>query len=442
MTQYLWRQSFWGDEVSLLNNISEKSFGELFTGGLEHGQAAPPLFLAAQKLLSLPLGLNEYSQRLLPMLMGAAAMAAFACLAWRILPPEAATLAAAALCFSDRFLWHCTEVKQYAGDVLCAILLTWMALQLRDVRRFFWLSVAAAALVWFSHTVVFVYAAISVLMLIRHRWRALACNAVFLVSFAALWRCSIRHQSNDAYLQEFWRQDLADWSRPLHIPLWLIHQLWSVGGYAMQPVGVAEAVLSALMIVGTISWITLRRWEILGLCLGPLAWLIAAAAARQYPLSGARVDFFVVPGLLMAAGQGFLVLPGRGWKALAVAVLLIPMLALDARAVVLPRVRMNLRPVAEQLRARFQPGEVIYADQVGDVLRWYWPNSPPVIDRVPIDRASTDWFWYVIAGKPENLMREEETNLKAISHHATEIVADRITVRGGAAFHFREDSFH
>src|SRR5271156_6527538 len=69
LVQYLWRQSYWGDEIALLNNIGRKTFAQLFTGGLTHSQAAPPIFLGAQKWMWLGFGSGEYSQRLIPMLM-------------------------------------------------------------------------------------------------------------------------------------------------------------------------------------------------------------------------------------------------------------------------------------------------------------------------------------------------------------------------------------
>jgi hypothetical protein len=172
--------------------------------------------------------------------------------------------------------------------------------------------------------------------------------------------------------------------------------------------------------------------------------VIFAAGAGQYPLTGARVDFFLVPGLLIAACEGVAALAAttqlRWWIALIVAVLIGPMIWMDVTAVFLPRVRMNVRPVAEALRVRRKDDEPIFTGTCGEVLSWYWPDiSGEVRSGVPVDTTGAKTFWYVTAGKPENLMREEAANLGRIEKHARETGGDRVTVRGGAAFHFTED---
>lgn len=469
--QYLWRQSYWGDEVAILGNIRRDGFGQMFAGGLSHSQAAPPLFMAVEKVMWMAFGPGEYSERLLPVLMGIGAMAAFAGLARRVLPPWPAALAVALLCFSDRFLWHASEVKQYAGDVLCAVVLIWMAMGGKEEmnaealrrggkreeaegispRRFLWLSLCCGLLIWLSHPVVFVYAAVSAVMagrLIRGRGRGigayLIANALFLVSFAALFWFSIRPQSADAYLQDFWRGSMVDWSRPLGIPLWLGRQLWSVGGYALAPVAVSEVLLCGLILLGAAAWVRRGEWGLVGLCLGPVAWVIVAAGVGAYPLSGARVDFFLAPGLLIAACEGVAaaaaVLRGRAWVAAMVCVLVGPMIWMDVTALFWPRVRMNVRPLAEALRRRRLEDEPIYTGACGEVLSWYWPTmGGDVSTGVPVEATGAKTFWYVTAGKPENLLKEEAGNLGRIDRHAKEIGGDRISVRGGVAVHFIED---
>jgi hypothetical protein len=481
LIQYLWRQSYWGDEVSILNNIVHKSFAQLFTGGLDHSQAAPPIFLAIQKLMALNFGSAEYSERFFPLVMAIAALAAFAGLAWKILPPAAATFALAVLCVSDKFIWHATEVKQYSGDVLCTIVLIWMALDTKSFSRFLWLSLIAAIMVWLSHPVVFVYATIVLCLTpdyFRRRqsplslspspspglpgggtrenppntislhpvqaWSAfLFGNFLFLLSFAALYWLSIRHQRDDSYLQDFWRDSFVNWSHPAEIPIWLLKQLWSVCDYVAAPISVAGIVLCGMMAVGMISWTKKRQWAVMGLCFGPLALVILAAAAGEYPLSGARVDFFLVPGLLLAAGEGVQALlnllpDNRIWVGAHVAVILLPLIVVDARAVVLPRVRMHLRPVIAQLKLRRQADEPIFTTQTS-VFHWYWPDAPGLIsDNLAAVPPGGQRFWYVIAGKPDNLQGEEAPNLKQIGMTATEIIGERIIVRGGAGFCFVE----
>ena len=201
--------------------------------------------------------------------------------------------------------------------------------------------------------------------------------------------------------------------------------------------------LFALIIVGTTVWVARGDWVKAALCLGPLLWVIVAAGAGQYPLTGARVDFFLVPGLLVAACEGVTAIAAavrQRWSiALIAAVLIGPMFWMDVTAVFLPRVRMNVRPVAEALRVRRKDNEPVFTGSCGDVLSWYWPDIPgEVRPGIPLAPTGAKTFWYVTAGKPENLIKDEGKILLKIDKHAREIGGDRLTVRGGAAFHFVE----
>jgi hypothetical protein len=460
--QYLSRQSYWGDEVSILTNISHKRMSDFFHGGLDQSQAAPPLFLVQQKLMWMNFGPGEYSQRFLPMLWGILAMIAFGGLCWRLLPAQPAALVVAIFCFSDKFITHATEVKQYAGDVLVAILLLALAggavLDKPDPRRFAGLSLVAAAAVWVSHPVVFIFAAISLVMFIcllqpqqpgakLAAWISfIAGNLLVLASFAALYELSIRRQRDDAYLREFWRQDFIDWTNPLSIPWWLVSHVWSVCSYVVAPFTPAAILLVAFIGIGAFSWTRRGQWRLGGLCLGPVGFVILAAAIGQYPLSGARVDFFLVPGLLITAGQGLSFLrqifpAARRWLLLAFALLLIPLLVIDTQAIFSPRLRQNVRPVADYLRNHRHPDEPIYAGPTRAVFLWYWPDAPPpVLDTIPTEPTGAGRFWFVAAERPENLLRDEKSALDLISAHATEIRTDRFVTRGGAAFHFQENA--
>src|SRR5262245_3930979 len=85
---YLRNPSVWHDEAMLILNVLAKSFGELL-GPLDFVQAAPPLFLWAEKAVLLTLGESTYALRLVPFLAGCAALLLVVPVARRILHPRA-----------------------------------------------------------------------------------------------------------------------------------------------------------------------------------------------------------------------------------------------------------------------------------------------------------------------------------------------------------------
>src|SRR5687767_12304993 len=129
--EYARQRSYWHDEAALVLNVFEKPAREL-VGRLDSAQAAPPLFLLSQRGVYLTLGRSEFAMRLVPLLLALASLALFAALAWRVLPPDGAALAAIMFSLSDRLIWHGTEAKQYSGDVFVALVLLLCAVPRRD----------------------------------------------------------------------------------------------------------------------------------------------------------------------------------------------------------------------------------------------------------------------------------------------------------------------
>ena len=152
VAQYAADRSFWVDEAALLLNVRSHSFQQLF-GKLDFDQASPPLFMAAERGLLLTLGPSEYSLRLLPLVCGIGALVVFAMIARRVLESPWDVVAVALFAFSDRFIWHGTEVKQYGVDLFVATVLTWLAMGPREGMSATWRLVVtgcvAAAAVWF-----------------------------------------------------------------------------------------------------------------------------------------------------------------------------------------------------------------------------------------------------------------------------------------------------
>lgn len=458
--QFFSRQSFRADEVALLLNVVGKTTRQLFTAHLEHGQAAPPLFLAAERLVALTAGPGELAERLVPLLLALAALPLFALLAWRVLAPAAAAIATGWLCLCDKHIWFSAEVKQYTGDVLITIVLMMLFLRALRTRSSAWLvalSLSAAAAGWFSHAAILVFAALStaafVLLLRQGRHRAglwMLLNVPPGLSFLALYLLSLRHQGADSYLDDWWSDSFVDWSRPLVIPLWLIGRLRNLTSYPVSPFEWLGVVLVPLMLLGVIGWWRARRWDLLAVCLGPIAATLLAAAVHKYPFSGSRVNLFLAPGLLLLAGAGVELASHlwRQWRGPAnnlpeplclvfAAILLLPPLAGDIRCLFAPRNKGAMREVVAYLKGSRVPSEPVYVARNGIEFTWYWPEAPPPVylnESAPTRPAGRFWvaFSFNADPHPDRQVRDALAPARNVARET----GNALLVRGGGAYEF------
>src|SRR5262249_10591781 len=116
---YLRNPSVWHDEAALVLNVLGQGFADLL-GPLFYAEAAPPLFLWAERAVVLLLGDSTYALRLLPFLASCAALLLLVPVARALLRPAAVPWAVLLFAFNDHLLWHATEAKPYSLDVLVA----------------------------------------------------------------------------------------------------------------------------------------------------------------------------------------------------------------------------------------------------------------------------------------------------------------------------------
>ncbi|HXE56287.1 MAG TPA: glycosyltransferase family 39 protein, partial [Tepidisphaeraceae bacterium] len=226
VVQYAWDRSFWVDEASLVLNIRERT-ASMLMGALDFNQAAPPLFLLIERGLYRVFGGSELSLRLFPLVSGCVSVILFAALARRMLKPWMAIVALALFCFSDRLIWHATEVKPYGVDACVAVALTLVAFAGRsDVRKLIGLCGLATVAVWLSYPAVLVFAGLSLTLLPAMARRGargvglyVLCNLPVVLSFAALmW--VVKAQHNQA-LGDYWAEDFLPFQSPIPAVIWL-----------------------------------------------------------------------------------------------------------------------------------------------------------------------------------------------------------------------------
>ena len=126
--------SFFSDEVSLLLNIQEKTFLELFLP-LDHSQCCPPLFLIFAKIIYFYGGLNEFFLRVIPFTASILSIFLFAYLSFLVLKNKIFVLfSSIVFSISLPLLLYSWVFKQYSFDVLITILILIITIKLKDKK--------------------------------------------------------------------------------------------------------------------------------------------------------------------------------------------------------------------------------------------------------------------------------------------------------------------
>ncbi len=307
---YLRCPDVWHDEAALIVNVLGLSFDEML-GSLIHSEAAPPLFLIAERSNVLGLGDGEFALRLLPFAASCLSMLLFAGLASRILGPLSAALAVGLFAVSDRLLWHACEAKPYALDVLVAVATAYWFVRTADcplARRCLPAALLVPVAIWMSFPACFIAGGLLVALApaaIRSGGTGRAAYAALVaavgVSFLALALGPVAAQRSVA-MDGCWTSHFPDWSRPWTVPGWSVMQTLEVARYCLYPAGQLLAPLAAIG-----AWAIGRRSggkELLAVILLPLVLALIASFLHKYPYGGTRVEAFAAPALCLLTAAG------------------------------------------------------------------------------------------------------------------------------------------
>jgi hypothetical protein len=361
----------WHDEAALVLNSVYLDLSECF-GKLLHHEAAPPLFLAMERLTLLASGDSERALRAPVLVIGCLSLVVFALLARRVLPAWPAALAVVLFAGSDRLIWHATEAKPYAVDVLVAALFAWGYVRMRDwplrSQCLVWLVVLPVA-EWLSFPACFVAGGLLLALLpmaIRATWwdrLAFGSLGIAVVgSFVALALGPAKAQQDGA-MTGSWVGHFADWSHPVGVPVWAAVSTMEVLRYALMPLG---QVLVPVAIIGVVR-IARRDPALLTVLLAPLGLALLAALLGKYPYGGARVCVFAAPALLLLVAEGTPACWGwlRRWSWVATVPLVVALalpVAHSAYRVVVPWPRADFREAVDYVESQFRGGDLIASD--------------------------------------------------------------------------------
>ena len=369
----------WIDEAMLALNLVDRTPRQLLEP-LDWNQGAPAGFLMLAKAGIVVFGQDEWALRLVPFVGSVMSLVAFAWVARRLLPAEAAVIAVGLFAISPFLISYAAECKQYATDAALTAGLFALALGLLhgegSFRRWAYLAAAGAVSVWFSHPVAFVLGGIGSALFLdavarKDRRRAGACLATiacWLASFGVCYLVSLKQLGNNQFLLDYWAGHFLPLPpRSQGDLLWLADHFFSflaypggLGGTELKIGGIA----AALLLVGLVAqW--RERWPVAVALILPAILALLASGVNKYPFAG-RLLLFLVPLMLIGVARGAWVVAAALRPSQPVAAVVFLGLLFLAPTVEMyqtlrrpPRCE-QITPVLNDVRNQWQPGDKVY----------------------------------------------------------------------------------
>ncbi len=484
---YLRCPSVWHDEAALILNVIGKDYGELL-GSLFHHEAGPPLFLWIEHFFSETFGDGVWSLRFPALFVSCFALIAFWDLCRRTLEERALPWAVLLFAVSDRLLWHASEAKPYAFDVLVAVLLmqSFERTQSWSMTRqcLLWMPILPLC-IWLSYPACFLSGGVIVGLLLRFDWRAagrkpavkekdnsdsdftldshggltpcrspveehggltpspveehggltpcrspwiflIALIAIVAVSFLLLVMGPAKAQ-RDGAMESCWTNHFPDWSRPWMFPIWSLFSSLDLLRYNLIPFG---QLLAGLFIVGSvISW-KKREFAWLAVLLVPGILVFFASCMNKYPYGGSRLEIFLAPALILMVATG--IPAAYDWlqqrmpmgRCVLTALLLMPAFQAGYRCVI-DWPRADCASAAEYVLNHRKPGEALIINHWEFEYYFRRADVKPVYLHAVVERPVRAWV--VLAGD-----RPEERDLSACMPGAE--IVERCEFYRAAAF--------
>ncbi len=294
--QYAANHSFWLDELAVVNNLLQRSAGELFSRPLDFAQVAPLGWLVTQRMVLAIAGPSELALRAWSLLAGLGALFLTAFIARRLVDRRAAWVVAALVAVSPGLVMQSAQLKPYSGDACLALACLAMALRVHErgiPQRWWTMGLLGALAPWWSFTAAFALAAPGIAVVMQalegRREQAIRNRAAMLLALwmasglASLWMAyRLVTPATREYMREFWSMgrstaaDAASFTFPW--PLGRLRTLlWELGDFR----GATILVLVLVAGIVLLAWRRPRVALIVGL---PLAAGLAADRLGIYPM--------------------------------------------------------------------------------------------------------------------------------------------------------------
>lgn len=382
---YAFNRSLWLDEASVALNITHRGYRAL-TEPLALSQAAPIGWLWLEHAAVQAFGPHEQALRLLPVLSGLVSLLLFRRIAQQMLSRPGAAVAVALFAVSPFVLAYATEVKPYATDVTCGLLLLLGALSLQpgrgpQARHYVRWSLLGGALVWLSNTSPLVFLGLTAALLVLRRrgpdYRAvgwLAASALpMLLSLAVDYRVTLKGNASNALLLAFWKTGFLP--SPVALGTGLTWLEGRARAFVVDPLGLGGALPVGLLLAIGLHSLRGARAPHRTLLVMAFPPFLAAACVHLYPFSERLVLLLVPFALLLLAAAVDHPSALLKYPALAITVTLLASGAAPAaRLLVHPARREELSTALDFVSQHHRPGDVILVDQLAQpAFAFYGP---------------------------------------------------------------------
>ena len=317
---YAQYRSLWYDEAALALNVVQRGFIALLRP-LDFLQAAPPLFLWAERLAILPLGASEWSLRAVPVAAGILTPPLMWRVARRTLPPLVGLAAVALVALSPSLVRYAAEAKPYAVDALITLVLVDRGLAAADPdtggTQWWTLAIVGVVAILSSTPAIFVLAGVVAFLAmsaVLRRDIRLARNTAIVglswaVTFSVLLATIFRPLLGDAsrigrFMHWYWATNFLTPDPPglttkLSSILWATLTGTFLGENAFPG---ATTLLLGIAGLGLVALVVTRRIAFGVLLTVPFIVAGCASAMRLYPLAE-RLMLFAAPltALLLAS---------------------------------------------------------------------------------------------------------------------------------------------
>ena len=377
------------DEAALAHNIVGRPWTRLL-GWLDYSQVAPPGFLLLEKAVISAFNSSEYSLRLVPLLCALASVWLCWLVCRRLFAPLPAMLPFGLFALTIALADAPMRAKPYEGDIAASLLVVLIALIVFDrplrLSRVIGLSLVSSLTVLFSFPSILVLAGASLTAVNKarrdpaRRRELLAAAAVWSLAAGLGVRLATRSLSpaDSAYMRWFWKPAFMPLGpTPMTSLMWLGHQLKATFRWTLDYR--ASAIWSFAAAAG--AWSLLRRKQDAALLLIlPLVLAVVASSAQRYPFFSGRTQLYLIPALLILAGEGAywswqILMPRVKWVA-AVPFLLLIGLGVQATWHAWGfQGNSDLRGVFHYVRDHWRPGDRLYVHfATAQVFMYYAPR--------------------------------------------------------------------
>ena len=419
LNHLLGARAFWYDELSVLDNLMTRGYGEL-SAPLASDQVAPFGFLVILKWFGESFGFTEIAVRAPIALASLLALGLFYFFAREVCSRGTALLALLLFATNNWLVYYAAETKQYMFDVAAVLVVYVLALPLLQKwsrSRLISLGLVGVVLVWFSHPVAFVLGAVGLVLIGQaavqrdYSRAALVCGlgVLWLASFGThLWFSSALGTDVTANQQNiYWANFFAPFP-----PAGVSDVMWywyALVGLFRTPLGFHTSGLAAVAATAG-AWVLWRRSPaLLLMLLLPAVIVLFASWLRLYPFV-ARLLLFLAPAGLILVAAGMTLFTTWAWRharvlaVVGVGIILFHPLGTTARQALAeqPYLREGLPEVLQYVQENAADTDRIHLyGSAEKAFRFYAPQYG--LDELPltiVPRPGDDWEPYLQSLQP------------------------------------------